>query len=162
MHFPGSIKGEKSKKNFKSNFCTKKLSHFHACSRAHGPHSRPGEIERYVWMLILSTSYVRKVTEPERRRKNNAINSGHLRLPRSPSTTPQGQRTHLAWTNCQRRICLNIIIYHMLSDKCIVTWQSDTLITQLTHCHNLTYLKSGNCIFINKYVWALIGICTDL
>jgi hypothetical protein len=33
------------------------------------------------------------------RSTNNAINSSHLRLPRSPSTMPDGQRTHFTQTN---------------------------------------------------------------
>jgi hypothetical protein len=43
----------------------------------------------------------RKVNDSERKKKkkNNAINSGHLRLPRSPSTMPDGQFTHFARTN---------------------------------------------------------------
>jgi hypothetical protein len=48
--------------------------------------------------ILRSTPSGRKLSEWERK-KNNAINSGHLRLPHSLSTTQDGQRMHFARTN---------------------------------------------------------------
>jgi hypothetical protein len=71
--------------NFSSSFTLKSAPNFFL----HNPRSTP--------------SGRKSKGERRRKKKMNAINSGHLCSPRSPSTTPDGQRTHFAHTKITSR-----------------------------------------------------------